>query len=231
MKTYLLISLACLLSLSAAGATKDDPSITVTVEVQKLVEPDRAYLLIYSNDENSRSEVAQEQSLKKIEKAIEDIQRKHSRKTDYKILNKSITRIEQEAGYVYIAVHCVRFDCPPEAEKLFPMLDDANDSDDTSISPVRGISSGLPYSPLIYAVEDYEKAVEQLEANALAAARARAEKLAAKAGKTIGEVLSINLELIDAEGRGLDLPTPYISNRSSGVMMVQTATVSYQLLP
>lgn len=231
MKKTLLLSLFCLLGLSAFGATKDDPSITVTVEVQKLVEPDRAYLLIYSNDDNSRSQVAQQMSLKKIEKAVADIQRKHGKKINYEILNSAVSRIEQEAGYEFVFTHCVRFDCPPDAEKLFPILDDGNDSGDTSITPSKSIATGLPYSPIIYAVEDYEKVEDLLETEVLAAAKVRAEKLAQKAGKTIGEIISIDLKLIEAKGRGLDLPTPYISNSESGVIMVQTATVSYQLLP
>ena len=231
MKNIVFLSLICLVGLSAGAATKDDPSVKVKVEVKKLVEPDRAYLLIYSNDENSRSEVAIDQSLKKINKAINDVQRKHGKKTKYKILNSTIKRIKTEASYLFIATHCVRFDCPIDAEKLFPLLDDANDSDDTSINPRIQINSGLPFSPIIYAVEEYEEIEDQLETEALAAAKKRAENIAQKAGKTVGEIISVELELIDAKGRGLDLPTPYISNNSTGVMMVQEATVTYQLLP
>jgi uncharacterized protein YggE len=231
MKKNILLTLICLLGFSALGATKDDPSITVTVEEKMLVEPDRAYLLIYSNDENSRSQVAVEQSLKKIEKAVEDVQRKNGKKISYKLLNSGVSRKEQDAGYTYIVTHCVRINCPAEADKLFPILDDANDSDDTSITQMGGINSGLPYSPIIYAVEDYQTAEDQLETKVLAAAKVRAEKLAKKAGKTIGDIISIELGLIKARGRDLDLPTPYISDNQNGVIMVQSATVAFQLLP
>jgi len=56
-------------------------------------------------------------------------------------------------------------------------------------------------------------------------------KFAQKAGKTLGEIISIQINLIPASGRNLDLPTPYICDTRTGVMMVQTVTVSYQLLP
>ena len=83
---------------------------------------------------------------------------------------------------------------------------------------------------MIYAVEDYEDEEEKLEQQALDDARRRAEVLAAKAGKTLGDVLSIQTSLISAKGRELDLPTPYISDDLNGVMMYKTVTVSYQLL-
>jgi uncharacterized protein YggE len=242
MKKNVLLTLICLLGFSAPGATKDDPSITVNVEEKMLVEPDRAYLLIYSKETDSRSENAIEKSLENIEKVMDAIRRKNSAKISYDILNNGITRIDYtiprdgKTGYDYIGMHCVRINCSPKDEKLFPILDDANTSDldkedEVTINKMNGINSGLPFSPIIYAVEDYQAAEDQLEAKALAAAKVRAEKLAKKAGKTIGDIISIELGLISARGRGLDLPTPYISDNRNGVMMVQSATVTYQLLP
>jgi uncharacterized protein YggE len=216
------------------GATKDDPSITVTGEAKKRVPADRAYVIIYSQEQNSSAENAISGSLKNAESAFSDVKRKSDFKVSYEIVTSGLSLVaagaQAASGYEYLGAHCIRISCPPEDEDVYSLIDDAVGTD-TEITPVSTVSSALPYSPVIYAVEDYQEIEEKLETQALADAKARAEKLAQRAGKTLGDIISVQMGLIPASGRDLDLPTPYISNNYTGVMMVQTVTVSYQLLP
>jgi len=236
MKAVRFIAICCLLSLSAAAATKDDPSITVTGEAKMRVPADQAYILLYTFDQDNSSSSAIRESFQDVEKMMETIKRKVSSKIKYEIVNTGIKMVllpgssagqtEKEFGNGY----CIRVSCDSDEEEIFNLIDYATKVY-AEIVPQIPISTGMPFSPIIYAVEDYQEKEEGLEKNALADAKIRAEKLAGNAGKTLGEIISIQTNLIPAAGRGLDLPTPYISETCTGVMMRQTITVSYQLLP
>jgi hypothetical protein len=235
MSKYGFLASLCLLAFTSFAASREDPAITVAVEARVLVEPDRVYLLVYSKATDTRAEAAMEKALNRIKKAVEDIQRKHGRKISYDIVNSGIERVDDKTECKYIGMYCVRLNCPADDEKIFSIVDDAreydvNDENEVSVMPPRGISSGLPFSPIIYAVEDHKAAEDRLETEVLAVAKARAENIAKKEGKKLGEILSVELGLIESKGRNLDLPTPYISDNRNGVIMAQPATVSYQLL-
>jgi uncharacterized protein YggE len=228
MKIKLFSILYCL-PLLAFSATRDDPSVTVTGEASMRAPADRAYILFYSNEQAKSTRSAMKQSLQNVENTMETVKRKFGRKTEYDIVNSGIQQVGTD-GDEYSGEHCIRVGCEPEDEELWDLIDDGSGMY-MLIQPSQSISTGLPFSPIIYAVEDYKKTEDMLEEKALADARVRAEQLAKRTGKTVGEILSIQTGLIPGAGRGLDLPTPYISDNHNGVMMRQTITVTYQLLP
>ncbi len=234
MKRVLFLAVCFSLVLPVFGATKDDPSVTVTGEAAMRVPADRAYIVLYSQEEDNNAETAISESYENVERAMAAAKRKSTKKISYVVVNTGIAEVmasvQVDSGTEYLGAHCIRVSCSPDDEDIFALIDDATKVY-ISITPHASVSSSLPFSPIIYAVEDYAKAEETLENQALADAKARAEKLAQKAGKTLGEILSIQSGLIPAEGRDLDLPTPYISGNRTGVMMYQTVTVSYQLIP
>lgn len=234
MKKLLFFAVCCLLGFSVFAATKDDPSITVTGEVALRVPADRAYIILYTSERDNNADAAIQDSLQSVEKTMDVVQRKHGKKTTYEVINTGLDLVlagaQEDSGDEYVAAHCIRINSSPDDEDVFALIDDAT-REYAAIKPASTVSSGLPFSPIIYAVEKYEQAEADLENQALANAKARAEKQAQTVGKTLGEMISLQISLIPAAGRGLDLPTPYISNNRTGVMMVQTVTVSYQLLP
>lgn len=224
-----LFSILCCLPLLATSATRDDPSITVTGEASMRVPADRTYVFFYSSEQAKSARSATKQSFQNVESTVDTAKRKLGRKTKHEIVNSGIKQ-DGTDDVEYIGEHCIRIDCEPEDEAIYELIDDVG-STHMLIQPSGSLKTGLPFAPIIYAVEEYKKTEDMLEEKALADARVRAEQLAKRAGKTVGEILSIQTGLIPARGRGLDLPTPYISDNRTGVMMRQTITVTYQLLP
>jgi len=224
-----LLLILCCLPLFAFSATRDDPSVTVTGEASMRLPADRVYILFYSSEEAKSARSAMKQSNQNVESTIDAIKRKFGRKTGYEMVNTGVLQFGEE-GDEYKGEHCIWVGCDPDEEAIWDMIDDGSNMY-MLIKPSEAIKTGLPFSPIIYAVENYKETEDMLEEKALADAKVRAEQLAKRTGKTLGEILSVQTGLIPAAGRGLDLPTPYISNNQAGVMMHKTITVSYQLLP
>jgi len=172
------IAACCLLSLSAAAATKDDPSITVTGEAKMRVPADQAYIILYTEESDNNVETAIRESLQEVEKVMETVKRKGSNKIKYEVVNTGIGQVksgaQEESGYEYVASHCIRINCSPDDEDIFTLIDDAT-REYATIKPLAIIATGLPFSPLIYAVEEYATVEETLETQALTDAKVRAE--------------------------------------------------------
>ena len=230
MKLFVAATTCFVLIFSAMGVTKDDPSITVTGEAVMRVPADRAYIALYTDDTNNKAETAITESFQNIENTLKSL--KSNKNTDYVVVNTGVSPIygKSKADTSYLGAHCIRISCSPEDEDVFKLIDDATKTD-LQISPSAPVRGSLPFSPIIYAVEDYADAEADLETQAMEDAKKRAKTLAERADKALGEIISIQTDLIPAAGRSLDLPTPYISNNRTGVMMRQTITASYQLLP
>ena len=185
MRRVLFLAVFFLMVISVSGATQDDPSITVTGEAAMRVPADRAYIVLYSQEKDNSAEAAISESYENVERAMAAAKRKSTKKISYVVVNTGMaevmTSVQAESGYEYLGAHSIRVSCSPEDEDLFALMDDATKVY-VSITPHSSVGSSLPFSPIIYAVEDYAKAEETLENQALADAKARAEKLAQKAG-------------------------------------------------
>lgn len=235
MKAYIPLTVCCLLGASVCGATKDDPSITVEGEAKQMVEPDRAYLVLYSVERDNSPETVMEESLENVEKAMETLKKKYSSKLKAEIVNTGLAYVKTDGGeaeknYEFQGAHCFWVGCKPDDETVFSMIYDATKVY-TTISPPGSVEGSLPFSPVIYAVEKYEAIEAGLEKKALENAKARAALVAEENGMKLGEILSIQRDLISAAGRNRNFPTPHISGSPDGVLMVASATVTYQLLP
>lgn len=221
---FFIISLTFVVS--AAVVTKDDPSVTVVGEAKVRATADRVYLVLHVEEDDNVPDSALEQARKDLERTLNAIDRRNVNVSGKKMLNSII---RQDGENSYTAAHSIRISCSPKGDNVFQVINDAGTSY-VSLSPPPGMENLLPFMPLIYAVEEYQEIEDELEQEAFEDARARAEKLAQRANKKIGELISIQAGLIPAAGRNLDLPTPYISDNSTGVMMVQTVSASWQLL-
>ena len=70
MKRFLFLAVYFSLVFSVSGATKDDPSVTVTGEAALRVPADRAYILLYTYDQDNSSETVIKESLQDVEKVM-----------------------------------------------------------------------------------------------------------------------------------------------------------------
>ena len=76
MKKVMIQAVCMLIAVQAFGATKDDPSITVTGEAKMRVPADQAYIVIHIDESDNLAMSASKQAFEDMDRVLEGVDKK-----------------------------------------------------------------------------------------------------------------------------------------------------------
>ncbi len=222
------------LSLIFAGllhADDFDYLITVSGIAEVNERPDKAYVTLYAEAEESTVTYA----LKKVDDRVEDIEeriKKDARiRGDIVVVDTAFSgKFDSKADSVlFQAARRLRITCNPDSEEIHEVID-AGVKAGALVEVPSCMSASVKVKGLVvYGVEKSQYTIDDLRTAAIADARAEAEKVVKLVGKTLGDVVRISADSPDSLGTDTDLPTKFVDTNPDQITISYKVSVSYEL--
>ncbi len=208
-----------------------DYLVTVSGIAEVNERPDRAYITLYAEAEESTVTYA----IKKVDDLVEDIGeriKKDARiRGDILVVDTAFSgKVDSKDGSVLCqAARRLRVTCNPDPDEIHDVID-AGIKAGALVEVPSCMSSSVKIKGLVvYGVEKSQYTIDDLRTAAIADARAEAEKVVKLIGKTVGDVVRISADSPDSLGEDTDLPTKFVDTNPDQIRMSYSVSVSYEL--
>jgi len=212
-------------------ADDQDYLITVSGIAEVNERPDRAYITLYAEAEESTVTYA----IKKVDDLVEDIEeriKKDARiRGDILIVDTAFSgKVDSKDDSVLFQVaRRLRITCNSDSEEVYDVID-AGIKAGALVEVPPSMSASVKVNGLVvYGVEKSQYTIDDLRIAAIADARAEAEKVVKLIGKTVGDVVRISADSPNSLGEDTDLPTKFVDTNPDQITMSYTVSVSYEL--
>ena len=211
----------------------DDQDYLVTVSGIAEVDerPDRAYITLYAEAEESTVTYA----IKKVDDLVDDIGeriKKDARiRGDVLVVDTAFSgkMDSKEDSVLFQAARRLRITCNPDPDEVYDVIDAGVKAGALVEVPACMSSSVKVRGVVVYGVEKSQYTIDDLRKAAIEDARTEAEKVAKLVGKAVGDVVRISADSPDSLGEDTDLPTKFVDTNPDRITMSYQVSVSYEL--
>ena len=212
-------------------ADESDYLVTVSGIAEVNERPDKAYVTLYAEAEESTVTYA----VKKVDDLVEDIGeriKKDARiKGDVLVVDTAFSgKVDSKEGAVLFQVaRRLRITCNPDSEEIHDVIDAGVKAGALVEVPACMSSAVKVRGVVVYGVEKSQYTIDDLRKAAIEDARAEAEKVVKLVGKEVGDVVRISTDSPDSLGEDTDLPTKFVDTNPDWITMSYAVSVSYEL--
>ncbi len=241
--TVMTVALASVLALSAY-AGEGEHTISVTGKAEESAKPDAAYITVYAQADG----ILMVDAVKKVSTLVAEITSAvHTESNTV----KSITVVDVALGEKQTeywrsdqkpesprpqVARRLRITCEPSPNGIYEVIDKAIRAGALMQIPSRTSYSDDIRSVVIYGLEQSAEVDERARQAAMNDAKAEAKKLAALAGKSVGDVVTIGCSgssrfnfPMRVMGRTPDFPTEHVGTNPEEITISHSVSVTFEL--